>query len=63
MAVEQRGNEVLGTLLAELSWSPSQVANAVNGLLGPGYVARSPSRNGCTRIGCPVLRCPPWWPT
>ncbi len=41
MGFEQRGNAVLGALLAELGWSPSQVANAVNGLLRPGYVARS----------------------
>ncbi len=34
-------NEILGTLLAELGWSPSRLAGAVNGLLGPGYVARS----------------------
>ena len=41
MGVEQQGNEVLGTLLAELGWSPGRLTNAVNGLLGPGYVARS----------------------
>ncbi|MGH3811416.1 MAG: hypothetical protein ACRDUV_03025 [Pseudonocardiaceae bacterium] len=41
MGVDQRGNAVLGTLLAELGWSPNQLAGAVNGLLGPSYVARS----------------------
>ena len=41
MGVEQRGNEILGALLAELGWSPIRLAEAVNGLLGPGYVARS----------------------
>ncbi len=41
MGVEQRGNEVLATLLVELGWSPSRLADAVNGLLGPGYVGRS----------------------
>jgi hypothetical protein len=41
MEADQRGNEVLGTLLAELGWSPNQLAGAVNGLLGPSYVARS----------------------
>jgi hypothetical protein len=41
MGVDQRGNAVLGALLAELAWSPSLLAEAVNGLLGPGYVARS----------------------
>jgi hypothetical protein len=28
-------------LLAELGWSPNQLAGAINGLLGPGCVARS----------------------
>jgi hypothetical protein len=32
---------VLRTLLAELGWSPTQLAGAVNGVLGPGSVARS----------------------
>lgn len=41
MGVDQRGNAVLGALLGELAWSPSLLAEAVNGLLGPGYVARS----------------------
>lgn len=41
MQVEKWGNEVLATLLAELGWSPSRLAEVVNGLLGPGYVARS----------------------
>jgi hypothetical protein len=41
MGVEQQGNAVLGMLLAELGWSPSRLAKAVNGVLGPGYVARS----------------------
>ncbi|MGH3889051.1 MAG: hypothetical protein ACRDSZ_21270 [Pseudonocardiaceae bacterium] len=41
MGADQRGNEALGTLLAELGWSPNQLAGAVNGLLGPSYVARS----------------------
>ncbi|MGH3813478.1 MAG: hypothetical protein ACRDUV_13665 [Pseudonocardiaceae bacterium] len=41
MGVAQQGNVVLGALLGELAWSPSLLAEAVNGLLGPGYVARS----------------------
>ncbi len=41
MGVDQQGNAVLGSLLEQLGWSPSLLANAVNGLLGPGYVARS----------------------
>ncbi|MGH3721247.1 MAG: hypothetical protein ACRDRI_20825 [Pseudonocardiaceae bacterium] len=41
MGVAQQGNAVLGTLLGELSWSPSSLAEAVNGVLGPGYVGRS----------------------
>jgi len=41
MGVEPRGNAVLRTLLAELGWSPSRLTEAVNVLLGPGYVARS----------------------
>ncbi len=41
MVVEQGGNVVLGALLAELGWSPGRLAEAVNGLLGPGYVGRS----------------------
>ena len=41
MGVAQRGNAVLGALLDELAWSPSLLAEAVNGLLGPGFVARS----------------------
>ncbi len=32
---------MLATSLAELDWSPARLAEAVNGLLGPGYVARS----------------------
>jgi hypothetical protein len=32
---------MLGTLLAELDWSPSRLAETVNELLGQGYVARS----------------------
>ncbi|MGH3972721.1 MAG: hypothetical protein ACRDS9_05280, partial [Pseudonocardiaceae bacterium] len=40
MGVDQQGNAVLGALLGELAWSPSLLAEAVNGLLGPGYVAR-----------------------
>ena len=32
---------MLGALLGELAWSPSLLAEAVNGLLGPGSVARS----------------------
>jgi len=41
MGDNQRGNAVLGTLLAELGWSPNQLAGAVNELFGPGSVARS----------------------
>ncbi len=41
MGANQRSNEVLGKLLAELDWSPSHLADGLNGLLGPGYVARS----------------------
>ncbi|MGH8573760.1 MAG: hypothetical protein ACREX8_14480, partial [Gammaproteobacteria bacterium] len=41
MGVDQQGNAVLGALLGELAWSPCLLAEAVNGLLGPGYVARS----------------------
>jgi len=41
MGADQRDNAVLGTLLAELGWSPNQLAGAVNGLLGPGSVGRS----------------------
>jgi len=41
MGADQRANEVLGTLLAELGWSPNKLAGALNGLLGPGSVARS----------------------
>ncbi len=41
MGVDQRGNEILGALLAELCWSPIRLADVVNGLLGQGYVARS----------------------
>ncbi|MGH3692403.1 MAG: hypothetical protein ACRDRX_00080, partial [Pseudonocardiaceae bacterium] len=41
MEVAQRGNAVLGALLAELNWSPGLLAEAVNRLLGPGHVARS----------------------
>lgn len=40
MGAGQRGNVVLGTLLGEVGWSPSQLAGAVNGLLGSGSVAR-----------------------
>lgn len=32
---------MLGALLGELAWSPGLLAEAVNDLLGPGYVARS----------------------
>ncbi len=41
MEVAQRGNAVLGALLGELGWTPGLLAEAVNGLLGPGHVARS----------------------
>ncbi len=41
MGVDQQGNAVLGALLGELDWSPSLLAEAVTGLLGPGSVARS----------------------
>jgi len=41
MEVGQRGNEVLAALLAELGWSPNQLAGLVNAVLGPGFVARS----------------------
>ncbi|MGQ0773878.1 MAG: hypothetical protein ACT4NY_05590 [Pseudonocardiales bacterium] len=41
MEVEQRGNAVLAAVLGELAWSPGLLAEAVNGVLGPGYVARS----------------------
>jgi len=41
MAIDQRGNVVLEKLLAELGWSPSRLVDAVNGVLGPGYVGRS----------------------
>ncbi|MGH3902156.1 MAG: hypothetical protein ACRDTA_28675 [Pseudonocardiaceae bacterium] len=41
MGVGQQGNAVLGALLGELAWSPGLLAEALNGLLGPGYVARS----------------------
>jgi len=41
MEVAQRGNEVLAALLAELGWSPIQLAGGVNAVLGPNYVARS----------------------
>ncbi|MGH3697781.1 MAG: hypothetical protein ACRDRX_28015 [Pseudonocardiaceae bacterium] len=41
MGVDQRGNAVLGALLGELAWSPRSLAEAVNGLLGSGHVARS----------------------
>ncbi|MGH3753602.1 MAG: hypothetical protein ACRDRP_13045 [Pseudonocardiaceae bacterium] len=41
MGVGQQGNAVLGALLGELDWSPSLLAEAVNGLLGPSSVARS----------------------
>ncbi|MGH3939026.1 MAG: hypothetical protein ACRDTG_10415, partial [Pseudonocardiaceae bacterium] len=41
MGVDQRGNAVLGMLLAKLGWSPNQLAGAVNGVLGSGFVARS----------------------
>ena len=34
VGVDQRGNEVLGALLAELGWSPTQLAGAVNGCSG-----------------------------
>lgn len=34
MGVEQRGIEVLGTLLAELGWSPSRLADASTGSSG-----------------------------
>jgi len=41
VVVELGGNAVLGALLAELGWSPGRLAEAVNGLLGSGYVGRS----------------------
>ncbi len=41
MGVDQQGNAVLGALLSELTWSPGLLAEAVNGVLGPGSVARS----------------------
>jgi len=41
VVVEQGGNAVLGALLAELEWSPGRLAEAVNDLLGPGYVGRN----------------------
>jgi hypothetical protein len=41
MGVDQQGNAVLGALLGDLAWSPSLLAEAVNGVLGPGSVARS----------------------
>ncbi|MGH3897521.1 MAG: hypothetical protein ACRDTA_04550 [Pseudonocardiaceae bacterium] len=41
MGLERRGNAVLGALLGELGWSPSRLAEVVNGVLGPGYVGRS----------------------
>ncbi|MGH4020878.1 MAG: hypothetical protein ACRDT0_16960 [Pseudonocardiaceae bacterium] len=41
MGIDQQGNIVLGKLLEELGWSPNVLADAVNGVLGPGYVARS----------------------
>ncbi len=41
MTAGQQRNTVLATLLTELTWSPSQLADAINGLLGPGYVARN----------------------
>ncbi|MGH3825520.1 MAG: hypothetical protein ACRDRA_22180 [Pseudonocardiaceae bacterium] len=41
MGVERRGNAVLGALLGELGWSPSRLAEVINGVLGPGYVGRS----------------------
>ena len=41
MGAERRGNETLLALLGELGWSPSRLTEDVNGLLGPGYVARS----------------------
>ncbi|MGH3826891.1 MAG: hypothetical protein ACRDQX_06930 [Pseudonocardiaceae bacterium] len=41
MGVAQQGNAVLGALLGELGWSPSLLAEAVNGVLGAGYVGRS----------------------
>lgn len=41
MGADQQGNAVLGALLGELAWSPSLLAEAVNGVLGPGSVARS----------------------
>ena len=41
MGVKHRGNEMLTTLLVELGWSASGLTEAVNGLLGPGFVGRS----------------------
>ncbi|MGB6165804.1 MAG: hypothetical protein WCF33_02675 [Pseudonocardiaceae bacterium] len=41
MGVDQQGNAVLGALMGELAWSPSLLAEAVNSVLGPGFVARS----------------------
>lgn len=40
MGVARRGNVVLGALLVELGWSAGLLAEAVNGVLGPGHVAR-----------------------
>lgn len=36
-----QGNAMLVALLGELAWSPSVLAETVNGLLGPCYIARS----------------------
>ncbi|MFN2494964.1 MAG: hypothetical protein ABR608_03505, partial [Pseudonocardiaceae bacterium] len=41
MGVDQQGNVILERLLGELGWSPGLLAEAVNGVLGPGYLARS----------------------
>lgn len=41
VGVEQRGNAVLAALLGELAWSPTRLADTVNGVLGAGYIARS----------------------
>ncbi|MGH3871582.1 MAG: hypothetical protein ACRDSR_08735 [Pseudonocardiaceae bacterium] len=41
MGIDPQGNMILGKLLEELGWSPNVLADAVNGVLGPGYIARS----------------------
>ncbi|MGH3800267.1 MAG: hypothetical protein ACRDTD_09075 [Pseudonocardiaceae bacterium] len=41
MGIDLQSNMILGKLLEELGWSPNVLADAVNGVLGPGYIARS----------------------